>query len=446
MTTEWLTLALALLVTGLALGFVVGYWWLRVRLGQTFVRREEVEERYVHRGVHDSLQEQTDLMQANYQEKVEAERQLSAELAAARAQLEHLQLRVTEQVGEMKRLQEESRLSFENIANRLLEEKSQKFTQQNQAQLQHLLDPLREKIKTFEENIQRRYLDETKDRISLKKEIENLRSLNQQLSEDAGNLAAALKGDNKTQGDWGEMQLERLLERAGLQKGVHFETQTSLRDSNGQLKRPDFIINLPDEKHLIIDAKVSLTAYDRFCQAEEKAERSSYLKAHLDSLRTHIRELSAKNYQQLYQIHSPDYILLFVPIEPAFALAVQEDHQLFLEALERNVVLVTNSTLLATMRTVSFIWKQDKQKRSVMEIARQSGLLYDKFCNFVEDLQSLGQRLDQAQRSYQDAMYKLADGKRYGDTLVGRAEKLRRLGARTTKQLPATLRRSEEEE
>lgn len=444
MPNEFLILAIALLIIGLGLGFVLGYWSLRVRLAQDFLRREEVEKSYVARAVYESLQEQADLVQANFQEKMDSERQLSIELATARAQLRHLEERLDQQVAEMQRLQQESRLSFEHIANRLLEEKSQKFTLQNQSQLHNLLEPLREKIKTFEENIQRRYLDETKDRISLKKEIEHLRTLNQQLSQDAGNLAAALKGDSKTQGDWGEMQLEMLLERAGLQRGVHYRTQTSLRDGNGRMKRPDFIIDLPENKHLILDSKVSLTAYERFCQAEDKSLRAQYLKKHIDSLRTHIRELSAKNYQSLYEIHSPDYILLFVPIEPAFALALQEDHRLFLEALERNVVLVTNSTLLATMRTVSFIWKQDKQKRSVLEIARQSGLLYDKFCNFVEDLQGLGQRLDQARQAYQHAMYKLADGKRYGDTLIGRAEKLRKLGARTTKQLPSQLKQEEE--
>jgi len=235
-----------------------------------------------------------------------------------------------------------------------------------------------------------------------------------------------------------------LLQKAGLQKGLHFDTQSSFRDRDGKTKRPDFIIHLPDDKHLVIDCKVSLTAYDRYCASQEEAARARALKAHVDSIRAHIKGLSKKEYQQLYQINSPDYLLLFIPIEPAFALAVQADQQLFVEALEHNIVLVTNSTLLATMRTVAYIWRQDKQHKSVQEIARQSGQLYDKFVNFVEDLRQVGQRLDQLQHAYGNAMHKLIDGKRSNQTLIGRAEKLRRLGARTTKQLPAEYRAEEE--
>ncbi|MEO0875075.1 MAG: DNA recombination protein RmuC, partial [Bacteroidota bacterium] len=301
-----------------------------------------------------------------------------------------------------------------------------------------------ERIKHFEDNIERRYLEETRDRVSLKKEIEQLRELNQQLSQDAGNLTAALKGDSKVQGDWGELQLQLLLEKAGLQKDVHFRTQSSFRDQEGKTKRPDFIINLPDNKHLVIDCKVSLTAYERYCSTETDKQRKKALKAHLESVRNHIKGLSKKKYQELYQFNSPDYLLLFIPVEPAFSLAVQEDQRLFVDALDDNIVLVTNSTLLATMRTVSFIWKQEKQQRSVQEIARQSGQLYDKFVNFVEDLQLVGQRLDSVHNAYEAAMYKLSEGKRYSQTLVGRAEKLRKLGARTSKQLPANLRQEEE--
>lgn len=443
--TDPLLLGLLFLFLGLILGGALGYGWMRFRQGSAFLSKEQVSKEYVPRAVHQALQEQSDVMQANLQELIQAEKELTARLATEQARLQHSEERLAKQLGEMQRQQESSRIAFENMANRLLEEKSQKFTQQNQQQLHHLLNPLREKIKSFEDNIERRYLEETKDRVSLKKEIEQLRELNQQLSQDAGNLTAALKGDNKTQGDWGEMQLELLLEKAGLQAGLHFVTQSSYRDNDGQLKRPDFIINLPEDKHLVIDCKVSLTAYDRYCQAETKKERKKHLRAHLDSLRAHIKGLSGKKYQELYQINSPDYLMLFVPIEPAFALAVQEDQRLFLDALDQNIVLVTNSTLLATMRTVSFIWKQEKQKRSVLEIARQSGLLYDKFCNFVEDLQAVGQRLDQSQKAFHAAMYKLSEGKRYGDTLVGRAERLRKLGARASKQLPPELKRLEEE-
>ena len=212
-----------------------------------------------------------------------------------------------------------------------------------------------------------------------------------------------------------------------------------IADEDGRQKRPDFVVNLPDGKQLVIDSKVSLKAYDQFLAANDEADRQRLLKAHVDSIRQHIKNLSSKNYQQLYQIQSPDYLLLFIPIEPAFTLAIQQDNRLFLDALEGHIVIVSTSTLLATMRTVSYIWKQEKQKNSVLEIARQSGMLYDKFVNFVEDLKAIGQRLEQAQGAYHDAMNKLVDSKKYGDTLVGRAERIRGLGARTTKNLPQDL-------
>ena len=309
----------------------------------------------------------------------------------------------------------------------------------NNQQLNDILSPLREKIKTFEDNVEKRFISETKDRVSLKKEIEHLRSLNQQLSSDANNLASALKGDNKTQGDWGELQLELLLEKSGLTKGLHYETQLSFTDEKGSQKRPDFIINLPEGKQLIIDSKVSLLAYQKFCDAPSKEKGKKHLKAHVDSIRRHIKDLNSKNYEQLYQINSPDYLLLFIPIEAALSVAMQEEQNLFMNALDKNIVVVTTSTLLATLRTVSYIWKQENQTKNVLEIARQSGLLYDKFVAFVENLKDIGLRLDQAQVSYQGALNKLTESKKFGDTLIGRAEKIKNLGARASKQLPKDL-------
>jgi DNA recombination protein RmuC len=279
-------------------------------------------------------------------------------------------------------------------------------------------------------------MENSKERVSLKEEIKHLRDLNMQLSQDANQLVNALKGDNKMQGDWGEFQLEVLLEKSGLEKGVHFQTQLSFKDEAGFQKRPDFIINLPSNKHLIIDSKVSLKAYEAYFNTEDKAEKAVFMKAHLDSLRGHIRDLSSKNYTRLYQINSPDYLLMFVPIEPALLAALQEDNSIFLDALDRNIVLVTSSTLLATMRTVSYIWKQEKQKRSVLEIARQSGLLYDKFVGFVNDLKTIGKKLDEARGSYDGAMNKLQNSPKYGDTLIGRAKRIKELGANASKELP----------
>jgi len=431
--------ALLFLLIGLLAGGLAGWLLAQARVRRYFLPRTEIEQSYVPKASFQQLQEQTDAWQADAQERNEEARELSVKLARQEQLRLQLEEQLQQQRQETEQLQQRLRAEFENLANRLLEEKSAKFTQQNQQQLDQLLQPLQEKIKSFEAGIEQRYMQETRDRVSLKKEIENLRLLNQQLSEEANNLASALKGDNKAQGDWGELQLQRLLERAGLQKGIHFEAQPSFKDANGMLKRPDFVIRLPEEKSLIIDAKVSLRAYERFFQAEDKTEQERHLRAHVDSIRQHIRGLSQKDYPSLYDIHSPDYLLLFVPVEPAFALAVQQDPQLFLDALDANVVLVSNSTLLATMRTVSYIWKQEKQKSSVLEIARQSGRLYDKFCTFVEDLKSIGFRIEQAQAAYGDAMNKLVDSKKFGDTLVGRAERIRELGANASKQLPADL-------
>jgi DNA recombination protein RmuC len=437
--SDELLLSLLFLLIGLFAGGLGGWLAAKLRFQRNTFSQKEIDVQYVHRSLYQQLEQQSDAQREDLFELQETYRLTSEK--AARLEQANLQLEDTlrHQKEESVQLQQRFQAEFENLANRLLEEKSRKFTVQNHEQLDQLLSPLRERIKTFEEGIEKRFLEETRDRVSLKKEIEGLRALNQQLSEDANNLASALKGDNKAQGDWGEVQLELLLEKAGLQKNVHFEVQPTFRDENGKAKRPDFVINLPEDKTLIIDSKVSLKAYDRCFSTEDKQERERHLKAHIDSIRRHIRDLSNKNYTNLYQIHTPDYLLLYIPIEPAFALAVQQDPQLFVDALDANVVVVSNSTLLATMRTVSYIWKQEKQKSSVLEIARQSGLLYDKFVNFVEDLKGVGQRIQQAQQTYDDAMNKLVDSKKYGDTLVGRAERIRELGARTSRQLPEDI-------
>lgn len=441
---ETLTIALLFLLLGLVVGALSAWMLARFKSRIDHLPKSEVQAQFVAKEVHEAALQQNDLLRDELISKEEHLRELTGQTRAQEQTMLHLREKSDEQRHEMLRLQERFQTEFENVANRLLEEKSQKFSAHNQQQIGELLHPLREKIKTFEENIERRFVEETRDRVSLKKEIEQLRDLNRQLSQDANNLAGALKGDNKAQGDWGEMQLELLLERAGLHKDIHYSVQSSFSDEDGRQKRPDCIIHLPDNKHLIIDSKVSLTAYERFFSSQEPEEQKKHLAAHVESMRRHIRELSEKNYTSLYQINSPDYLLLFVPLESAFNAALQQDSRIFLDALDRNIVIVTTSTLLATMRTVAFIWKQDKQKRSVMEIARQSGLLYDKFVAFVEDLRSIGQRLDSAQQAYHDAMTKLSDARRPGDTLIGKAEKIRELGAKTSKQLPKELTEGED--
>lgn len=396
-------------------------------------------QQFVPRELYISVKGQVEKLQSDVNAKEQELRDAHAQLAAREQQIFHLEQALQSQKSELAQMQATFKTEFENIANRLLEEKSQRFTAQNAQQLQSVLQPLREKIRDFEEQVDRKFLEETREKASLKQELQQLFSLNQQLSHDAHQLTSALKGQSKLQGDWGEMQLEMLLEHAGLQKGVHFLTQATYRDEDGAAKRPDFIIQLPDNKQLIVDAKVSLTAFERYFNAQDPSQRDQHLRAHVSSLRSHVDNLSRTNYQTLYQINSPDYLLLFVPLEGALQAAAQIDPKLYADAMERNVIIVTTSSLLATMRTVAHLWKQEKQTRSVLEIARQSGLLYDKFVSFVEDLRTIGARLDNARTAYDDAMNKLTNAVRPGDTLIGKAEKIRELGARATKSLPQEM-------
>jgi DNA recombination protein RmuC len=362
--------------------------------------------------------------------------ELTASLASLKAQNIEWDKRLMEQSQEIKVLQEKAKLEFEQISQAIMEEKSRKFTNQNEENLNRLINPLKDHIAKFEENMQKRFLEESLDRNTLKGEISSLKQLNQQISQDAINLTSALKGNSKFQGDWGEAQLETLLQQAGLEKNLHYLIQESKTNEAGKKQRPDFIILLPNKKHLIIDAKVSLTAFERYHRVEETKEKEKALQEHLFSLRKHIRDLGEKKYQQISSLESPDYVLLFVPIEPAFSLALQSDATLFQEALERNIVLVTTSTLLATLRTVSFLWNQDKQSKNVAEIARQSGLLVDKFVSFLEDLKDVADKLMKAQESVHAAMNKLSQSPRKAETLVGRVKYISQLGASHSKSIP----------
>lgn len=433
---ENLLLPILFMTLGLLVGGLLG-WLLRwVKIQSAYLSRADLEKAYLPRQIVENLQQQSDLLRDDLMEKEERLHQTHALLAAREQVVLNLEEKLNTLKLEAENWQQRAQADFENLANRLLEEKSQKFSTHNQQQLQEILHPLREKIKTFEEGIEKRFVEETRDRVSLKKEIEQLRELNQQLSHDANNLANALKGDNKAQGNWGELQLERLLEKAGLTKGIHYHPQPTYTDPDGAVKRPDFVVHLPGNKHLVVDSKVSLLAYDLFFKSTDPTSQQKHLNSLSDSIRKHVKDLSDKNYQHLYQINAPDYLLLFIPIEPAFAAALQHDGRLFTDALDRNVVIVTTTTLLATMRTVAYIWKQEKQQQNVLEIARQSGLLYDKFVSFIEDLQTIGQRLGMAQNAWSDAMRKLNDSRKYGDTLVGRAQRIKELGAKTSKSLP----------
>jgi DNA recombination protein RmuC len=362
--------------------------------------------------------------------------ELNRSQSALEADYKNLQERLCEQKKELENLQQKFSAEFKNIANELLEEKSRKFTEQNKSNIESILNPLNEKLKEFQKRVEETYDKESKQRFSLEKEIKILFDLNQQMAKEASNLTVALKGQTKTQGTWGEFILDSILEKSGLLKGREYQIQETFYNEEGRRRQPDIIINLPESKCLIIDSKVSLLAYEKFCSSENDEDKSAYLKEHISSIRKHIRELSAKNYQNLYQLKSLDFVLLFMPIEPAFGLAVQNDLNIFNEAFERNIVIVSPSTLLATLRTIASIWRQEYQNRNALEIARQSGALYDKFQGMISDLIELGKKMNMMQINYEEAMKKLYSGR---GNLVNSVEKIKKLGAKATKSLPQSL-------
>ncbi len=358
---------------------------------------------------------------------LERSRAIKAE-EALKAQLN----RQLEQEQYIQELQHKFKLEFENLANKILEEKTSKFTESNRLNLDQILNPLKENIKAFEQRVEKVYKDESDERNMLKGAISQLMLQSKQIQEDANNLTRALKGDNKKQGNWGEIILEKVLERSGLVKDREYRVQASLNHAEGNRLQPDVLIDLPEEKHVVIDSKVSLIAYERLLSAESEEERALFLKQHVNSIKNHIQNLSGKNYQDLYQINSPDFVLLFIPIESSFGIAVQEDAELFNYAWDRKVVIVSPSTLLATLRTIASIWKQERQNRNVLEIARLSGSMYEKYIGFLNDMEGLGKNIKNTQDCYDKAVNKLSSG---SGNLTTTAEKIKKLGAKTNKQI-----------
>jgi len=325
---------------------------------------------------------------------------------------------------------------FKNLANEILDDKSKRFTEQNLTSLDALLKPLQTKLSEFKEQVNTSYGNEARERFALKSEIERLANLNLRMSDETRSLTQALKGDSKVQGNWGELVLESILESSGLRKGEEYLVQDSHTQTDGSRLQPDVVVKLPEGRSLVVDSKVSIAAYSRHAEATNPTISEQELAAHIQSLRQHIQGLSSKNYSSLYGIGSVDFVLMFVPIEPAFLLALKTAPNLYQEALAKNIVLVCPSTLMATLRTVAHLWRQDHQNRNALEIAKQCGTLYDKFVGFVDDLEKLGQRLDQAQTSYHDAFNKLKSGK---GNLIRTAEKVRELGVKPSKNLSAPL-------
>lgn len=378
-------------------------------------------------------------------QKVQVEKEEFAILLAKKENdFDNLLERNKEQKQEVNELQEKFSKEFENLANKILEEKTQKFTEQNKENLKNILSPLQDKILHFEKKVEDTHKESIDYHAALRQQILGLREMNAQMSKETINLTKALKGDSKMQGNWGELVLERVLEKSGLEKGREYEVQQAFTSEDGGRILPDVIINLPDGKKMVVDSKVSLTAYERYVNEDDDAQQNIYLKEHVNSVKRHVEQLSDKRYQDIYHMESPDFVLLFIPIEPAFALALQEDLNLYNKAFEKNIVIVTPSTLLATLRTIDSIWTNQKQQENAIEIARQAGALYDKFEGFVSDLIKIGKKMDEAKVEYSSAMNKLTEGK---GNLVTSAERLKKMGAKAKKALPeAILKRAENNE
>jgi DNA recombination protein RmuC len=421
-------------ITGLAIGGLIG--WLLNKSAQSSVlqdvRTRLLVEQEKSVGLVSQLDEEKRIASVERSKVLE----LSTVFSRTEADYKNLQLKLAEQQKEMEGLQEKFTTQFENLANKIFDEKGKKFADQNKINLGEILNPLREKITDFEKKVELTNTESIKNHSALREQLTNLKELNQQITKEASNLTRALKGDSKAQGNWGEYILESILEKSGLVKGREYFIQESLTLEDGKRLQPDVVIKLPDSKNLIIDSKVSLVAYERFMSADDETERSIQLKQHILSLRQHIKGLSEKNYQTLYGAASLDFILLFVPIEPAFSASVRYDVEIFNDAFEKNIVIVSPSTLIATLRTISSIWKQEFQNRNTVEIARQATALYEKFRGFTEDLIEMGNQLKRTQSSYEGAMNKLSTGK---GNLVGSVEKIRLLGLKPTKTIDQRL-------
>ncbi|MES2748439.1 MAG: DNA recombination protein RmuC [Bacteroidota bacterium] len=361
---------------------------------------------------------------------------LAIQLSKKETDFENLWERNKEQKQEVEQLQEKFTKEFENLANKILDEKTTKFTEQNKENLKNILSPLQDKIQLFEKKVEDTHKESIDYHAALRQQILGLREMNEQMSKETLNLTKALKGDSKMQGNWGELILERVLEKSGLEKDREYFVQQSFVAEDGNRVFPDVVINLPDGKKMIVDSKVALTSYERYINEENDDAKSQFLKEHVSSINRHVEQLGNKNYHDLYQIESPDFVLLFIPIESAFALALNEDTSLYNKAFEKNIVIVTPSTLLATLRTIDSMWTNQKQQENALEIARQAGALYDKFEGFVGDLVKIGKKMEEAKVEYQGAMNKLVEGK---GNLITSVEKLKKMGAKAKKSLPENI-------
>ncbi|HFB65909.1 MAG TPA: DNA recombination protein RmuC [Aeromonadales bacterium] len=383
-----------------------------------------------------NVSEQAEKYENRLQQALQIQNQLGADIADLKARLSAEKQSSSEKLQLLQQAKEQMNKEFRDLAAQVMEKNSDRFGKQQQENLSNILDPFKEQLGEFRKRVDHVYDIESRDRVSLLKEIEGLKMLNQQITEEASNLTQALKGDRKAQGNWGEVILERVLEASGLQKGREYETQMHLQSHDGNRYLPDVVIHLPENKDIIVDAKVSLSAYERYYAEEDDSLKKNHLKDHIQAIRQHVEKLSDKKYDDLKGINTLDFVIIFIPIEPAYLLAAQEDQNLFSESLARKIIIVSPTTLLATLRIVENVWRFERQNKNAEEIARQAGRLYDKFVGFVGDIDAVGLRLDQAYKSYEEAKNKLVQGK---GNLVRSTERLKELGAKTRKQLDENL-------
>ncbi|MEZ5147517.1 MAG: DNA recombination protein RmuC [Bacteroidales bacterium] len=429
------------LIIGLITGSGLGFLAMKGRLSK---QKNEVQdslsqldkEKGIIQEKYNDLQNSFNQTKTELDEERNKNSELNNRMGRAEGEFKSLREKLETQKTEMEELQKKFATDFENIANRILKANTKEFSEASQKNMGELLNPLKEKIVNFEKKVEDTYQKGLKDQTDVRAELKKLYDLNAKISEEANNLTKALKSDSKKQGNWGEVILERILERSGLVKGQEYETQVTARGESGEMLRPDVIVKLPEDKHIIIDSKVSLVAYEAFANAEDETQREAFLKQHIESIKNHVKQLSDKNYQHAGLFDAPDFVLLFMPIEPAFSSAIQADISLFNYAWEKQIVIVSPSTLLATLRTVASIWKHEKQTQNALEIARQGGALYDKFVNFLKDLEDVGTHIGRLEKSYTEARKKLVDG---SGNLIRRVETLKELGAKTTKDIPESF-------
>ncbi|HUH73995.1 MAG TPA: DNA recombination protein RmuC [Chitinophagales bacterium] len=435
---EWI-----FVVIGLVLGLIIALVVLRKNTSLQKEIQQLTGDKSKYQTQANQLLESKNLLDSELKTIRTEFNQTEKTLVYSQQENSYLKDQLLNQKEELTQLQQRFKIEFEQLAQKILEEKSKKFTDQNEEKISALLLPLREKIIQFEQKVENVNKEQIDRNATLIEQIRQLGKLHAIMSTETQNLTKALKSDNKIQGNWGEVVLESILEKSGLRKGYEYFTQSSYQNEDGRQVRPDVIVQLPDNKHVVVDSKVSLVAYERCVNSEDDIEKQTFTKAHIASIRQHVKSLSQKEYHLLHQINSPDFVLLFIPIEPAFHIAIHEDRQLFQDAFDQNIIIVSTSTLLATLRTISSIWKQEYQNRHSQEIAQQAGRLYDKFVTFTDDLQKVGQRINQTQDSYQAAMNKLQTG---NGNLIRSSQKLKELGVKTSKQLSPNLIENNEEE